>query len=196
MSGPAGADLALFHVLNGEWHQPLLDVVLPIFTRSSFLAVAGLLVAGLLVWRGGAGRRRALVAVVVALALSDFISGQILKPAFHRPRPCRSVADVRLLVHCGGRNGLPSNHAANAAAVAAVLACLVGSRSLRWTAPLALAIGWSRVYVGVHFPGDVLAGYLAGGSIGTGVGLAFLRAWRRAPEPGESGPESPGRLAT
>lgn len=180
MSGLLALDHELYRQINGAWHVALLDRVMPVFTSATFLAVAGGLLLAWLVLRGGRRGRRAALALLLALALTDSITSQWLKPAFHRLRPCRSVADARLLVRCGGRNGFPSNHAANAAALAVVLA-LFYPRSKRWGAPFALAVGWSRIYVGVHFPADVAAGFLVGGVLGGGVGWLFLRPGGSAP---------------
>lgn len=192
MSGLAALDHRLYHLLNGTWHTPVLDAVMPIFTSAPFLAAAGaVLLLGLLL-RTGARGRRAVLASLLSLALTDAFTAQVLKPGFHRPRPCRSVADARLLVRCGGRNGFPSNHAANAAALAAVLACFY-PRSLRAGVPFALAVGWSRVYVGVHFPADVAGGFLVGALIGGGAGWLLARPGRGARQ--ESAPEATAGLA-
>lgn len=179
-------DLEFFRIFNGQWHTSLLDRMMPLFTSSLFLAPAGLLLLAGLALRLGRPGRRAALAALLALALSDLITAQVVKPAVHRPRPCRAESDVRLLVRCGGRNGFPSNHAANAGAVTVALGVLIPG-TLPLTLPLALGVAWSRVYVGVHYPLDVLAGLLLGGCVGCLVAVAFSRVGAASPPDAEGG---------
>ena len=86
----------------------------------------------------------------------------------------------RLLVGRGSEyQSLPSSHAANFACIAAV-AFLFRRRSLGVLGPLALLVGYSRPYLGVHYPSDVLAGWLLGAGIGLGVPLFADYSWQRA----------------
>ena len=96
----------------------------------------------------------------------------VIKAGLERPRPSASVPEADPLMGAGGWS-FPSGHAATAFAGAAALTYL-----WRRGAPLfyllAAAIAFSRVYVGVHYPGDVLAG----AALGTLVGLAWVAALR------------------
>lgn len=106
-----------------------------------------------------------LFSAILALACADLTSFRIVKPLVARERPCRILDGVNLLLnHCGGSYGFTSNHAANAFAVWAVLAMSFGLRST-WSLigiTLASSIAVSRVYLGVHFWGDVLGGAVLG----------------------------------
>jgi undecaprenyl-diphosphatase len=106
-----------------------------------------------------------LFSAVLALACADLTSFRIVKPLVARERPCRILDGVNLILnHCGGSYGFTSNHAANAFAVWAVLAMNFGLRS-PWSLvgiTLASSIAVSRVYLGVHFWGDVLGGAVLG----------------------------------
>ncbi len=106
----------------------------------------------------------------VTLALTDIISFELVKPLFARERPCWVLKDVSILAaHCGGSYGLTSNHAANAAAAATVIWLRLPA-IFRWFAvPAVFIIGYSRVYLGVHYPGDIIAGYLLGICLALGL---------------------------
>lgn len=100
-----------------------------------------------------------------------------LKGAFDRERPYEVVAAADPLLRWDIGGSLPSGHAATSAAGAFILAYLLGRGGLV-LALLAVAIGFSRVYVGVHYPLDVLAGALLGLAVGAGS-AALLRARSR-----------------
>lgn len=141
-------------------------------TASNLLAWIPVLavIAVVLVVRGGARGRLAVAAMVVAFALDDPFVAHVLKPLFARPRPCHELGEaVRLITGCGGAFGFPSNHAANSAALAAALGLLL-PRTLFVGVPVVLLVSLSRVYLGVHYPTDVLAGVAFGACIGAGCG--------------------------
>jgi undecaprenyl-diphosphatase len=89
------------------------------------------------------------------------MSASVFKPFFERLRPCHSLDEVRLLVNCGGKYGFPSSHATNISGFA-MLFSIIYSRYWYWFWLIAVLIGFSRIYVGVHYPGDVLFGYVIG----------------------------------
>jgi len=121
-----------------------------------------------------------MLAVGVLIALSDLSSVHFFKNVFERLRPCHDpeLIDRVHLVNgeCGGAFGFVSSHAANCFALAVFLVKILG-KAYRHFTPLILlwaaVVAYSRIYLAVHFPGDVLCGALLGTIIGFGVGKAY-----------------------
>ena len=129
--------------------------------------------AALLAVRGGRLRRAAVRGVVVQ-ALSSLLVNAVLKRVVGRVRPdMANLHSERTLRRAPGTLSFPSGHSSSAAAFVtgvALEAPLVGAA----LAPVALGVGYSRVHVGVHYPGDVLAGL----AVGCGLALAGRRIGR------------------
>ena len=116
--------------------------------------------------------------LVADLAANGLAYG--LKQAFGRARPSTVFAEPRPLVHAPHDGSFPSGHAATSFACATVLALALPRYSLLFFL-LAAAIAWSRVYVGVHYPLDVLGGAVLGALVATA--LRMLPAARRRSRP-------------
>jgi undecaprenyl-diphosphatase len=112
-------------------------------------------------------------AALVAFGCADGL-GHVAKLATARPRPCHAIAELRTLVGCGDSYSFPSNHAANAFAVAAVLAHRVPRWRWVWFAVAAL-LAYARVHVGAHYPSDAIAGAALGLAVGACVVAAVPR---------------------
>ena len=159
-------DILLLKLFNRSFANPLFDFVFPFITDSSnwFLP---LIVFYIYLFRDDWRRAlKAFLIAVVCLVLTDAVAAQIIKPVVGRIRPSHELADmVRLLVGKGGKYSFPSNHAANSMAFAIVTGFFYPEMR-RWLLIIPILVGFSRVYVGVHFPGDVMAGALFGYLIG------------------------------
>ncbi|MFC5408401.1 phosphatase PAP2 family protein [Larkinella bovis] len=130
----------------------------------------------LLGWLGFQYQKRAVgmvLTLILTVVLSDQLASSVLKPLTLRLRPCHEPS-LQPLIHpvleCGGAYGFASSHAANTFALAMVLWLLIGKQFpvVKWLFVWAGVISYSRIYVGAHYPLDVLTG------AGIGVLMAFL----------------------
>lgn len=165
------ADEYLYRLINGQWVAHWLDGIMKLLRNPLFWAP---LYFFLLIWFFK--RKREYVVLILLLsilcfALTDFTSAKILKPYLARLRPCY-VPELgwRSIVGCGGQYGLPSSHASNHFGLAAFWFILVRGlfkRNWYWLWIWAAMIGYAQVYVGVHYPSDILAGAALGIILGT-----------------------------
>jgi undecaprenyl-diphosphatase len=138
-------------------------------------------VALVLAASGGSRRRGAVRGILSVFGASGLANG-LLKPLFPRDRPpVDSVPVLRRVLDPPMSSSFPSGHSASAAAFAAGVAIESPAAGLA-IAPLAAAVAYSRVHVGVHWPSDVIAGV----ALGTGVALSTRRWWAvRSDDPAE-----------
>ena len=130
-------------------------------------------------------RPTALPLTFLAVLLGDGLSSG-LKFTFDRVRPSDRFAEPDTLVRVAHTPSFPSGHAATSFACAGTLARYVSRRTAVWLYVLAAAIAWSRVYVGAHYPLDVVAGAVLGLLIATALRLlpAVLRRLLPPPQRG------------
>jgi undecaprenyl-diphosphatase len=185
----AELDTTLFHILNSGIANPVFDFLMPIITDVKYWIPIYALMFIYLAWRGGENRWGAIIAIVLVAVLTDQINSSILKEFFARPRPCHTMENIRLLVDCGAGKSFPSSHAANNFALATVLSFFY--RRWKWVfITLASAVAFSRTYIGVHYPLDLVAGAIVGFLIASAVILFVTRLGRLSPKiyipPGQS----------
>ncbi len=161
-------DRVAFGLLNGLWTHPVLDKVMPAFTDLHQVKWFAFGVApaavGFWLYKGRKQALRVLIVAAIAVGVCDLLATRVIKPWAARPRP--EYAGIGAIVRGPehGRYGFPSNHATNAAAAAAVLSVAYPAAGfVFWT--IAGLIAYSRVYVGAHYPFDVLAGLVLGGCL-------------------------------
>ena len=167
-------DKVFFFLINVTLSNPVTDAVMPVVTSDNLLRILYAVAMVLLLRKGDAKVRWLVLFSAITLTLTDQVSSKYLKPFFDRPRPCHVLENINLLVGCGGGKSMPSSHAANAFGQAMMFAYLF--RSVRWyLMAFAAIVAISRVFVGVHYPGDVLVGSLIGMFIGLLVALTSRR---------------------
>ena len=126
--------------------------------------------------------------IALTILVSDQLTSSVLKPLTERLRPSHEPSLTGLLhlfktengnFYRGGKFGFPSSHASNAFGVA-VFAWLALRNHIGWigwlTFPLALTISYTRIYLGVHYPSDIVCGAILGATLGFGSWkFVFLR---------------------
>ena len=172
----ASGDYALFQWFNRGVVNPVFDVLMPILSGNPLFKPGLAVLALALFWKGG--RRGFFCALMLAATLAVGETGTgILKRAVGRPRPYATHPETRMLAGKGLNGSMPSGHAAIWAG-AAMVAAAYYPRSRKVMFPLAAGVGISRMYVGVHYPSDVLAGWAWGTFYGWCLPRFYEAVWQ------------------
>lgn len=156
-----------------SWQSPILDRTMPELSIVATQSRLWMGIAVLLTIFGGAKGRRTAVEGMVAVGVNSFVVNIPLKSAVRRKRPTDVVPEERRLAKPDSYS-FPSGHTASAAAFSGV----VGKAYPKLWLPingLAAMVGFSRVYTGVHFPGDVLGGWIVGKGVASLVTRIAIR---------------------
>jgi undecaprenyl-diphosphatase len=192
MESLAGIDIAILRWVHTAWRCGVLDAFFLTITNGRLFIVPLALAWIYLIVRGGPRGRELALTLAVTLLLTDQLSSHLIKPWVDRTRPCFSVPGVTALIHQVRSASFPSSHAANGFGAATVFAL----RYRRWAGAAfgtAALVGISRVYAGVHYPSDMLAGALLGAGcallVAWGLGRVFARGRGAAPTPPAAPPD-------
>ncbi len=179
-----GMDYWLFDKINQQWTNGFFDNLLP-FLRESELWIPFylFLLVFITVNFSLKGLWWAMTLGMTGI-LSDLISSHLIKQFIFRYRPCRDPVfseHVRFLVnYCPMSSSFTSSHACNHFA-AATFIFLTLRQTTKWWALVfgwAFVIAYAQVYVGVHYPFDILGGAILGCLIGYGMNLFFAKQFR------------------
>ena len=149
-----------------ENHNSIFDSFFPFITNKNNWITPIILLILFAVFKDNNRGKVVIGLLIITVGLTDSICAQILKPVFERIRPSHiNLEGLNLLVSKGGKWSMPSNHAANSFAATTIL-CYFYKRISIIMYPLSATIAFSRVYIGVHYPSDVIAGSIFGYALG------------------------------
>jgi diacylglycerol kinase family enzyme/membrane-associated phospholipid phosphatase len=157
-------DEEVFERIAG-WESPAMDRLMPALSQAASHSKIWIAMAAVMSLAGGKKGRVTAVEGLVAVGITSFLANLVAKGLFRRRRPTDQVPEARSLP-MPASSSMPSGHSASAAAFAHVAGAAYPGLRIPLNA-LAAAIGFSRVYTGVHYPTDVAAGWLLGNGVGT-----------------------------
>lgn len=164
-------DLTIFYFFNHSLSVGFLDKFFSILTNVNNWYIAYLILLGIAFTKGGVRGKISVGLVILLILVTDQLGHKVIKEIFQRIRPCNALSDVLAPLGCNGTFSFPSNHAVNNFAAATFFYRLFPK--LKWilfvTASL---VALSRVYLGLHYPSDIIGGAI----IGSGFGYIFSAA--------------------
>jgi undecaprenyl-diphosphatase len=194
-------DTNLFLFCNRSLVNPFFDWLMPILSggngSKNILLALAVATGVAMICLGKKRARLCMLLMILVMATNDSLICNPLKHAVGRPRPFVTLpaarlygsigkgyiapefnaAGVDMAASKGSHNSMPSAHAANTFAATMVL-FLSYRKSLWFMLPMALGVSFSRLYNGVHYPSDVLAGALIGAGYAVAVAMALETAWQ------------------
>lgn len=166
-------DKAIFYLFNHNLANPFFDKLFVILTTQDYWYITYAVLIYFLLTKFKAEGRIFLIVLILCIFVADQLSSHVIKELVGRIRPCHTLPDVRLLVPCGGGKSFPSSHAVNNFAFAVLMSYFFDKYKLHFLI-IASLIAISRIYVGVHYPFDVISGAV----VGSLVGILFVYLYR------------------
>jgi membrane-associated phospholipid phosphatase len=172
-------DQWLFLKVNRDGISPFLDKLMPILREPTTWIPLYIILLIFIIYNSGKKGWWLILYAVITVTITDTISSRFFKPVVGRLRPCCDPAfssNVRLLASCGGNGSFTSSHAANHFGLAMFLFFTLRSVIGKWAYLFFIwagAISYAQIYVGVHYPFDVLGGAILGCLVGWGTANIF-----------------------
>ncbi|MBE0571160.1 MAG: phosphatase PAP2 family protein [Ignavibacteriaceae bacterium] len=167
-------DLAVFYFFNHTISTGFLDRFFSIITDVNKWYIAYVILIGIAFFKGGRQGKIAVIGLILLIVVTDQTGYRILKEFFERVRPCNALSDAITPIGCAGGFSFPSNHAVNNFAAAVFLLRLFPN--YKWIfLVVATLVSLSRIYLGVHYPSDVIGGALIGAAFGYLFSIAALK---------------------
>ncbi len=170
-------DQSFFLIINKGWTNAFFDVVMPFMRNQVVWIPLYVLITAYFLWKFRWSGLLWIIWCLTTVGISDFVSSHLIKKSVMRPRPCHmesELTDIILRVDCGSGFSFTSSHATNHMTLAVFIICTTAPFWFRYRwifLPWALLVGLAQIYVGVHYPADVICGF------GLGCAIAVLSVW-------------------
>lgn len=176
-------DKYIFNLINNRWQNPFFDALLPMVRNANFWIPLYLFFMVFVLANLKKGGWYVLL-TVCTVALTDIISSHIIKESFYRLRPCNNpdlIGTIRVLAsYCPQNSSFTSSHAANHFGLATFASVTLYPITGRWiylTYFWAFVIVYAQMYVGVHYPTDILGGTFIGIMAGLLTAWIYRKKW-------------------
>ncbi len=174
-------DQQLFFFINNNCHTAFFNSLMPYWRSMYFWIPLYAFFITFIVEKFGKKGWIYLLALAITVSVSDTVSSKFIKKSIERTRPCNDSqlkTQVKLLVHCGSGYSFPSSHATNhfAVAVFVIFTLAIRKKWLQWgLIAWASSVALGQVYVGIHYPFDILFGGILGSFIGWGIAFLYKK---------------------
>ena len=152
-------DIAVLNFINSYCHNPVLDRIMPLITYLGDMGFVWVIISVVLL--ANKKYRRTGIMVICALIMASLLGDGIIKNLIQRPRPCVDIPAFKLLIAKPLSYSFPSGHTATAFAATGVLAKAFEKYRI-YIILLASMIAFSRMYLDVHYPTDIIGGIILG----------------------------------
>lgn len=173
-------DAQIFHWINSDLSNALFDFIMPWLREKKTWIPLYIVLAVFLIYKYRRTGLFMILFTILTVSTSDMVSNYGFKKTFKRLRPCKTEMTMPVIkrVPCGSGYSFTSNHAANHFAIATFLGLLFGyKRKLVFYGfyTWAFSIAFAQVYVGLHYPSDIIGG----GLLGAAIGFLWFIAYKR-----------------
>jgi membrane-associated phospholipid phosphatase len=172
-------DRSLFEKINTDWTNPVFDTIAPLLRNSMYWIPLYLFLIVFVLQNFKSKGAWWLLFFICTIAMTDMVGTYVFKHGFERIRPCNEpdmLSHLRLLVPCPSGYGFTSNHAANHFGMATFFFLTFRHVIKKWALlafAWAVAICYAQVYVGIHYPLDIVGGMLLGLCFGIATATFF-----------------------